>query len=207
MPLSTRERHQLDFIAADTMERVAAEAHTIESAIAQNPEAFDTTSCENELARALVVAAVNESRQEVGMSRATAAGAFELAGDLNDDQAEHRFRVLRGQRNKDGQLRVIANASTGLVPSRDLSTAPRMFGHTDHWILVYIWGEDGIIDEMLAAHVDGKEGGNPGYYLFDEIHGLGGDGLPPGAFCPPDEDLDLGDGEEDRGDGHVAGAS
>ncbi|MCE9622967.1 MAG: hypothetical protein K8R99_11540 [Actinomycetia bacterium] len=115
---------------------------------------------------------------------------------------DRRYRVLRGQRSRRGDLVVKVNSDSALaIEDAGLFEA-------EVWAFVMIIeNEHHTVVETVAAEILGKTDGSPGQLIFGEQIILGGGGFADGTGVDirftPDDGGDLGDffGDEEDDDG------
>lgn len=185
-----RRLHKVTDIAMDIH---SADVHLADSLTELHP-GFDTTRMRTSAHRCLVVHAVREAAKLVGMPRGRDEDdTLELHGSSHDPRWEHHFRVHLAKRDVDGELIVLANAGSGLLPSSQRPNQP-MFREADPWVYAVVLDHNGTIDEIVAAHVIDRTAGRPGRWVFDEEISLGGghrNGALSVGFTPdPDDHLD-----------------
>lgn len=196
--------YMLHRIADETRESFA-EAEWVPGAVMDVHPSQDCSRVQSASTRAVLVHAILDASARVGMPRVrSSVDCCELGGYTPDSLHDQRFRVLQATRRADGSLYVPANGQSGLVPSDGLPQQPPAF-ELDQWVFAVTWDDNGLPDEIVAAHVVGADKGSPGRLIFDEEIPLGaGHGLPPASFIPDADDTLEGldednDGDEDYG--------
>lgn len=177
--------------------------HTIPSAMAVDPIAYDHGWVESELLRAKIGAILDDvvdgtrSVGIVGRGR----GSREVV--IDHEGVRRLFRVKRATRDRYGDLKVLASSDSVLTrPTVPPRPDPDLFGlveeiHTcEQWIMAYEVAHDPIrLETITLARPIGFVSGMPGRLrLANEI--------PMTLYTPPPPRFDPGDEEDLFGDGY-----
>lgn len=188
---SDDERLRLDAVAFDLRETFAERGHRVDAALEADP-AFGSGMSRSALMRDLVGEALGRAASSVGglAYRPVNGSGRELVGE------QHRYRVRRAQRNAGGDLVVTVSGESSLGVEEE----PNLFP-LEQWVFGWIADAEGLIAEVFVAEVLGIEPGRPGRLILGRALTLGGGTPFGGGFTPSEEDLDLGEDDEDTGGG------
>lgn len=185
---SDAERLRLDAIALDLRETFAERGHHVDTALEADP-AFDSGDARSALMRALVKETLGRAASIVGgvAYQSVNGSGRELVGE------RHRYRVRKATRNASGDLVITASSESSLGVEEEPSLFP-----LEQWVFGWIPDGDGLIAEVFVAEVLGiASGSGPGQLILGHALPLGGGTPFGGGFTPSEEDLDLGEDDED----------
>lgn len=186
---SDGERRQLDEIAFDLREEFEQRGYRVGVALGADP-AFGSGDARSALERDLVREVLGRSSSRVGMGyRAVHGRGRELVGE------HHRYRVRRARLDAAGSPIITVSAESSLGVEEEPTLFP-----SESWVFGWIMGGDGLIADLFVAPILGIEPGSPGRLILGHALPLGSGSPFDGGFTPSDEDLDLGEDDEDTGD-------
>lgn len=187
---SDSERRQLDEIAVALREISSERGYRVDVALETDP-AFGSGRSRSSLMRDLVIDTVESTASQISFTFRPVNGAGrELVG------AHHRYRVLRAKRDAGGNLIVLVASGSSIGVEEE----PNLFP-LESWVFGWRSDDTGtLIIEVFVAEILRVEPGRPGRLVLGSVVPLGADGPFGGGFTPTEEDLDLGDEDDDLGE-------
>jgi hypothetical protein len=183
---SDAERQMLSDVAFNLCEVFDERGHLVEVALQVDP-AFDGGRPRAALRRELALRAVGQAASQVGLSYCPVHGeGRELVG------VQHRYRLRKAHRDGHGKIIVENSSGSNLCLEEEESLFPM-----ESWVFGWIFDVAGAIDEVFVAPILGATDGNPGHLILGNEILLGESNPFGGGFTPSDEDLRIGDDEEE----------
>jgi hypothetical protein len=146
-----RELQKLHEIADELHEVFDERGYRVEVALDADP-AFGSGFSRSHLERDLALGVI-----EVAASQAGGPGFMHVNGAGRELVGEHhRYRLLRGKRDAEGELVVVPSSETAFA-DEEASLLPR-----EHWVLCWLIGDAGTLEDVVAAAVVGTSSGKPG---------------------------------------------
>lgn len=197
---SRHEIDRLNAVATEMIEAAAADAHTVDQALAHNM-AFSTIGRrpQSALESAIVLTAAQAGASRAGLWPTTTAGGG-LDVISQDGDVCRTYRVKKARKFDDGTYDVVCGAGSSLLNHPE----PNLLGTTETWVIGFVQaGDDHTIDEVFAGQVTGHHGNSIIHLDLSDVFPLTGTPTPP-DFHSTDEDLDDDDvdaaeGDEDTG--------
>lgn len=188
---SEEELALLTAVANEIREVFEERGHNVDVAMEVDP-AFGSARSRSSVRRDLVVDTADRVASQIGLDFRSVNGEgreFRYVSDV-----ARRYRLLKGRRNRDGDLVVPASSDSMLAKADD-----GLFDE-DHWAFVWTMNPEGLIDETLVAKVLRYVEGTPGHLELGTPIAIGvREGGPSDGFWPTDEGLD-GFDEDELGD-------
>lgn len=189
---SALELARLRSVAAELEESLAAEAFLVGDATAQHEAFRDSGRAESELARSLVLRAVERGASLAGVHTEKATGGG-LDVVSRDEGVVRRYRVKKAARLADGSHSVVCGAGSSLLRSDPGGIWPE-----ERWLFGYSLGDDSTVSEVFVASIIDfvpAESGPLRLVLGPEYPLLARSRMEVASFAHPEEDLEAAFGE------------
>ncbi|HMS74134.1 hypothetical protein [Gordonia sp. (in: high G+C Gram-positive bacteria)] len=192
---------QLHQLADDLRETFDERGYRIGVATGQDPSFRNSRRSQASLTRDLALDAIREGCGRLGLHcRSGSGGSLEVVTLVGDTYRHHR--VLKATFDKASEAYVIVcRGDNALLAADDASVYP-----AESWVFAYTIGDDGMLDEIFVAKVQGVTDGAMRQLILGPVTLLGSAGtMPPSGFRPADE-ADLGLDDDEENEGGVGGA-